>query len=90
MADSRDYWNRGMPMYDPADIRVPTLLAHAEWDADLPSGMFYAYFDKLVNTPYKLAVQIGEGTHTVLLEKNRMQLFRVVQQFLDDKGEVGQ
>jgi pimeloyl-ACP methyl ester carboxylesterase len=90
MADSRDYWNRGMPMYDPADIRVPTLLAHAEWDADLPSSMFYAYFDKLVNTPYKRAVQIGEGTHTVLLEKNRMQLFRAVQQFLDEKGAVGQ
>ena len=47
--------------------------------------MFYAYFDKLVNAPYKRAVQIGEGTHTIMLEKNRLQLFREVQLFLDDK-----
>ncbi len=90
MADSRDYWNRGTPLYDPADIRVPTLVAHAEWDADLPNSMFYAYFGKLVNAPYKRAVQIGEGTHSVLMEKNRLQLFREVQQFLDDKVQVGQ
>ncbi len=90
MADNQDYWGRGMPLYDPADIRVPTLLAHAEWDADLPSSMFYTYFAKLVNTPYKRAVQIGEGTHSVLMEKNRMQLFREVQQFLDDQVQVGQ
>ena len=34
----------GKPLYDPAGIRVPTFLAHAEWDADLPSYMLYAYF----------------------------------------------
>jgi pimeloyl-ACP methyl ester carboxylesterase len=90
MADTQDYWGRGMPLYDPADIRVPTLLAHAEWDNDLPSSMFYAYFAKLLNAPYKRAVQIGEGTHSVLMEKNRMQLFREVQQFLDDKIQIGQ
>ncbi|HEV2704245.1 MAG TPA: alpha/beta fold hydrolase [Steroidobacteraceae bacterium] len=90
MADNQDFWGRGMPIYDPAEIRVPTLLAHAEWDADLPSSMFYAYFGKLVNTPYKRAVQIGEGTHTIMLEKNRMQLFQEVQQFLDDTVHVGQ
>ena len=27
---------------------------------------------------------IGEGTHTVIMEKNRMQLFREVQLFLDE------
>jgi len=46
--------------------------------------MLYAYFEKLVNTPYKRYVQIGEGTHTVIMEKNRMQLFQAVQQFLDE------
>jgi hypothetical protein len=29
-------------------------------------------------------VEIGEGTHTVIMEKNRMQLFREVQLFLDE------
>jgi len=27
---------------------------------------------------------IGEGTHTIILEKNRLQLFREVQLFLED------
>jgi hypothetical protein len=32
-------WSAGKPLYDPADISVPTFLAHAEWDADLPNHM---------------------------------------------------
>jgi len=83
--DGRDFWSSGKPLYDPADIRVPTFLAHAEWDHDLPSYMLYAYFEKLANAPYKRYVQIGEGTHTVIMEKNRMQLFQAVQQFLDEE-----
>jgi pimeloyl-ACP methyl ester carboxylesterase len=82
--DGRDYWGAGKALYDPAQIRVPTFLAHAEWDADLPSYMLHAYFAKLVNAPYKRYVEIGEGTHTVIMEKNRMQLFEAVQQFLDE------
>jgi pimeloyl-ACP methyl ester carboxylesterase len=62
---------------------VPTLLVHAEWDQDLPSYMLYAYFEKLTNAPYKRYVQIG-GTHTVIMEKNRMLLFEAVQHFLDE------
>ena len=84
VADGREHWNSGKPLYDPGDIRVPVLLAHAEWDADLPSYMLYAYFEKLTGAPYKRYVQIGEGTHTVIMEKNRMQLFNSVQQFLDE------
>ena len=83
--DAREYWNAGKPAYDPAEIRVPTFLAHAEWDSDLPSYMLYAYFAKLTNAPYRRYVQIAEGTHTIIMEKNRMQLFQAVQQFLDEK-----
>jgi pimeloyl-ACP methyl ester carboxylesterase len=83
--DTREYWGAGKPLYDPAGIRVPTFLAHAEWDADLPSYMLHAYFAKLTNVPYKRYVEIGEGTHTIIMEKNRMQLFQAVQQFLDEK-----
>jgi pimeloyl-ACP methyl ester carboxylesterase len=82
--DGLEYWSAGRPLYDPGLIRVPTFLAHAEWDADLPSYMLYAYFAKLTNAPYKRYVEIGEGTHTVVMEKNRMQLFQAVQQFLDE------
>lgn len=88
--DNREFWSAGKPVYDPAEIRVPTFLAHAEWDADLPSYMLYAYFAKLTNVPYKRYVQIGEGTHTIIMEKNRMQLFQAVQQFLDERLAPGQ
>lgn len=88
--DGRDFWAAGKALYDPAGIRVPTFLAHAEWDADLPNYMLYAYFAKLTNVPYKRYVQIGEGTHTVIMEKNRLQLFQAVQQFLDERLEPNQ
>lgn len=90
LADSREYWQAGKPLYDPAGIHVPTLLAHAEWDGILPNYMLYAYFERLVNAPYKRYVQIGEGTHFVMMEKNRMQLFDAVQQFLDENLQAGQ
>ena len=83
--DSREFWGAGKPLYDPSDIRVPTFLAHAEWDADLPSYMLHAYFAKLTNVPYKRYVEIGEGTHSIIMEKNRMQLFQAVQQFLNER-----
>ena len=88
--DGREFWSSGKPLYDPSLIRVPTFLAHAEWDADLPNYMLYAYFEKLTNTPYKRYVQIGEGTHTVIMEKNRMQLFQAVQNFLDENFKPGE
>jgi pimeloyl-ACP methyl ester carboxylesterase len=83
--DGREFWSLGKPLYDPAGIRVPTFLAHAEWDADLPNYMLFEYFAKLTNAPYERYMQIGEGTHTLIMEKNRMQLFQAVQQFLDER-----
>ncbi len=77
-------WVAGKPYYNPEDIKVPTLLIHAEWDADLPSYMARAYFAKLANAPYKRFVEIGEGTHSVMLEKNRMQFFREILNFLTE------
>jgi pimeloyl-ACP methyl ester carboxylesterase len=79
-----NYWVAGKPFYDPGKITVPTLLIHAEWDADLPSYMAQAYFTKLTAAPYKRFVEIGEGTHTVMLEKNRMQFFHEILGFLSE------
>ena len=33
--DGAEFWSAQKPLYDPALIRVPTFLVHAEWDADL-------------------------------------------------------
>ncbi len=82
--DVRDYWASGKTYYDAANIRVPTLLIKAEWDQDTPAYMAQALFPLLKNAPVKRYVEIGEGTHTVIMEKNRMQLFREVQIFLDE------
>ena len=46
--------------------------------------MSQAVFARLTGAPAKRYVVIGEGTHTVLLERNRIQLFREVQLFLDE------
>jgi hypothetical protein len=54
------------------------------WDADLPPYMAHAIFANLKNTPVKRMVMIGEETHWVLIEKNRRQLFREVQLFLEE------
>ena len=88
IADSQRYWAAGpgkatMP-FDPADIRAPTLLIKAEWDADTPAYMAQALFPLLKNSPYKRYIELGEGTHTIIMEKNRMHLFREVQLFLDE------
>jgi hypothetical protein len=34
--------------------------------------------------PLKRLVMIGEGTHSIVMEKNRLQLFREVQSFLEE------
>lgn len=82
--DGVEFWSAQKALYDPGLIRVPTFIVHAEWDADLPSYMAQQYFTKLTAAPYKAFLEIGEGTHTVIMEKNRLQLFRGVQAFLDD------
>jgi pimeloyl-ACP methyl ester carboxylesterase len=86
IADALAYWRDGKPRYDPGKITVPTFIIHAEWDFDLPSYMAIEYFALLKNAPYRRMVEIGEGTHTVMLEKNRMQFFREIVGFLDEEN----
>jgi pimeloyl-ACP methyl ester carboxylesterase len=82
--DGERYWSAGKSTYDPAKITVPVLLIQAEWDQDTPPYMSRALFPLLVNSPEKRYVLIGEGTHTVMMEKNRLELFHEVQMFLDE------
>jgi pimeloyl-ACP methyl ester carboxylesterase len=84
LEDLRNYWTAGRAQYDPGLIKVPTLLIHAELDADLPSDHVRAYFAKLTSVPYKRYIEIGEGTHQVMMEKNRMQFFREIMNFLGE------
>lgn len=81
--DNQTYWQAGRPYYDPGRIKAPTLVVVAEWDGLTPPEGAHAIFRKLPSGPDKRLVVIGEGTHLLLLEKNRMQLFREAQLFLD-------
>ena len=84
VADGAKYWANGIIPWKVENITVPVLLIKAEWDQDTPAYMAQALFPKLTGAPYKRYVEIGEGTHSVIMEKNRMSLFREVQLFLDE------
>ena len=86
MQDSAEFFGAGKPYYDPAKITVPTLLVLGEWDRDTPPYMAQTLFPLLVNAPGKRFVMLPEGTHTIMMEKNRLELFKVVQAFLDEAG----
>jgi hypothetical protein len=43
-----------------------------------------ALFNRLTASPRKRFVEIGQATHLAMLEKNRMQLYREVQLFLEE------
>lgn len=83
-ADDREFWTAGKALWDPSEITSPTLVVVGDWDGVTPASRAQAVFGKLVNAPERRLVQVGEATHIVLLEKNRQQLYREVQTFLDE------
>jgi pimeloyl-ACP methyl ester carboxylesterase len=84
LVDIHGKWLQGERLYDPALVRAPTLIIGAEWDMDTPACMARGLFASLNGVPSKTYVEIGEGTHMLMLEKNRGRLLREVQDFLDD------
>jgi pimeloyl-ACP methyl ester carboxylesterase len=83
LADVFGCWRSREPLYPADRIRVPTLLACAEWDVDTPAFMAQGLLASLTQAPFKSSVEIANGTHTLMLERHRMQLFDAVQAFLD-------
>jgi alpha-beta hydrolase superfamily lysophospholipase len=74
----------GKPVYDPGAIRVPVLLSHAEWDADVSIGRTPAFFLRLTGAPYRRWAEAGEGTHLVILENNRVQILGAILRFIEE------
>ena len=81
--DTQAYWDQGKSYYDPGKITAPTLVVVAEWDDSTPPAEAKALYDSLANSADRRFVELKEGSHMMLLEKNRMSLFEAVQQFLD-------
>ena len=90
LKDTVELLANGKPLYDPSRIKVPTLVISAEWDQDTPLFMAQEVFRKLVNTPHKRQVVLAEGTHTIAVEKNRMELIKEVQCFLDEDARLSE
>ena len=82
--DSRIFWSAGKPVYDPAQIKVPTMLILAEWDADTPSYMAETLFPLLTQAKDKKLVILSEGTHSIMNEVKRFSLFNEVNRFYKD------
>ena len=61
-------------------------MIQAEWDQDTPPARSRGLFPLLTGAAWKEYVLIGEGTHTVVMERNRMLLFQAVQTFLEEDG----
>ncbi|MCR0985171.1 alpha/beta hydrolase [Roseomonas populi] len=81
--DGQEYWSARRPFYDPAAIRAPTLLVLGEWDRDTPPYMAQTLFPLLTAAPRKRLAILGEGTHSMMMERTRDELHRVVQDFLE-------
>lgn len=85
VADALKTWGAGMPAWKPERISAPTMVIQGEWDSDIPPAMGLSVFAHLTGTSARRYVLIGEGTHLLLLEKNRRQLFQAVHGFLEEQ-----
>jgi pimeloyl-ACP methyl ester carboxylesterase len=85
VADWLASWGAGQPYWRPDRISAPTLVIQGEWDAETPPDQGLSVFAALTGATDRRYVLIGEATHTLLFERNRQQLYRAVQGFLEEK-----
>lgn len=71
-------------LYDPRQIRCPTMIAVGEWDAETTPEQGRAVFHLLERAAERRMVVLGRGTHTLLLEHQRHALHAVVAGFLNE------
>ena len=84
LVDAFKYWEADTRYYDPSQIQAPVLMVVGDWDVDTPAYMAQALLARLTSSPQKRLMIIGEATHHLMLERNRLQMFREVQSFLDE------
>ncbi|MCH9670814.1 MAG: alpha/beta hydrolase [Gammaproteobacteria bacterium] len=84
--DGVEYWNAGVPLYEPQKVTAPVLLVVGEWDNDTPPHMAQTLFPLFSSAAWKRLTILSGGTHAMLMERNRMLLFRTVQQFLEESA----
>jgi pimeloyl-ACP methyl ester carboxylesterase len=81
-ADVDDAWN-GIDLYNPADIRAPTLIIYGEWDETCTTDDARRLFDRMTRAPEHQLTILSRGTHVMHLESGRHQLHDAVAAFLE-------
>lgn len=74
----------GRSLFDPARIKVPTMIVRGSAEEMISSEAADELLQKLASAPFKRRLDIGDSTHYALLEKNRLQIYRGVQAFLEE------
>ncbi len=82
--DVRHHWTANRPLYDPGAITAPVLILRAEWDIDVTAAMVEDLFNRLGRARHRRRLDIGAGTHMLLLERNRWQATRAIASFLTE------
>lgn len=72
------------PIYDASKIQAPTLLIRGDRDEFADP----TFIDRLTGAAWRREVVIGDATHWVIYEKNRDQLLREVQAFLEEGRDL--
>lgn len=75
-------WLQDRPTYTPSLIRCASLVVVGEWDQETTPAQAQAVFAQLTAAATRRLVIIGGATHLMLLERQRRQLFSVVDGFL--------
>lgn len=85
MADVRNHWLAGQPLYDPGLITTPVLMVRGEWDVDVTREMTADLFDRLVQAEQKTSFEIGSATHMLLVEPVREMALQAIVAFIKGK-----
>jgi pimeloyl-ACP methyl ester carboxylesterase len=86
LTDVSELWSGGK-LFDPAEIKVPTLIVRGEWDSYSTDADAKWLFGSLKQAPVKRDVKIARATHFMLFEENRFDLYAETRLFL--AGEKG-
>ena len=81
--DARIFWFQGKKMFEPSQVKCPTLIMAGEFDHATPFRMSEGVFDELSNKKQSKLVKIKDATHYAMMETNREMLYKEVKLFLD-------
>jgi len=74
----------GRSLFDPARIKAPTMIVRGSAEELITNEAADELLRQLTSAPSKRRLDIGDSTHYAMLEKNRLQLYRGVQNFLEE------